>query len=277
MKTLGKITILLCGTLLIIFTMDFADFGDSNSPASNHISSYYIKNVMHDTNVPNIVTAILADYRGYDTMFETAVVLTAGLVCFFLLRLPKDENKYKYYRHIQTGFTLKIKKGKGIKIHKNSKTFNRIDSDWVPFDMITKNTVRLVIPFIQLFAFYVVAHGHHSPGGGFQGGVILGATIILFAISRNLRIALNKFSEKVAAIFSAIGVFVYAGCATLCLFFGKNFLDYSGIASLLKTDTVMARSHGILIVETGVAIAVTSVMIWLYYNLASAGKQEEGL
>lgn len=58
---------------------------------------------------------------------------------------------------------------------------------------------------------------------------------------------------------------------------GAGFLNYSALASLLGVDPVSARSHGILIVEIGVGIAVTAVMVWIYYNLSSAGRQDEGL
>lgn len=274
MKILGKITILLCGILLLIFTGELPDWGDVNSPASTHLSPYFIEHSMEDTAVPNIVTSVLADYRGYDTMFETTVILTAGLACFLLLRIPQAASKHKYYRHLPTGLTLRII---GSKLPGDSKVFRRMDSKWVPYDFIIRHTCRLVIPFIQIFALYVVAHGHHSPGGGFQGGVVLGAAVILFAISRNLRIAISGFSEKIAALFSAVGVFLYAGTGALCLLLGEAFLDYSALAPIFGTDRVMARSHGILIVEIGVAIAVMSVMIWIYYNLSSAGKQDEGL
>ena len=50
---------------------------------------------MEDTSVPNIVTAILADYRGYDTLFETAVIFSAGLACFFLLRIPEHQAPHR--------------------------------------------------------------------------------------------------------------------------------------------------------------------------------------
>ena len=71
--------------------------------------------------------------------------------------------------------------------------------------------------------------------------------------------------------------FIYAGIGTLCLILGQNFLNYDALASLLSTSRAMARSHGILFVEIGVAMAVLSVMIWIYYNLSSAGKQDEGI
>ncbi len=275
MKLLGKLTVFLCGLLLIVFAGQFPDFGDPDSPAATHLSPYFIQHTMEDTAVPNIVTSVLADYRGYDTMFETTVILTAGLACFFLLRLPEEDEKEIYFRHRPTGVTLRIEECGAAP--EDSRVFQRIDSQWVPSDIIIRSTSRLLIPFIQIFALYVVAHGHHSPGGGFQGGVVLGAAVILFAISQNLRVAIAKFSEKTAAILSAAGVFIYAGTGMLCLLIGENFLNYGALAPLLGTDRVMARSEGILIVEIGVAIAVMSVMIWIYYNLSSAGKQDEGL
>lgn len=88
---------------------------------------------------------------------------------------------------------------------------------------------------------------------------------------------INRFGEKTAALFSATGVFIYAGTAALCLVMGENFLNYSALAPLLGTDRIMARSHGIFSVEIGVAVAVMAVMIWIYYNLSSAGRQDEGL
>ena len=54
--------------------------------------------------------------------------------------------------------------------HQVLRPLKKSTAQWVPYDFIIKTTSRLLIPFIQLFALYVIAHGHHSPGGGFQGG-----------------------------------------------------------------------------------------------------------
>jgi multicomponent Na+:H+ antiporter subunit B len=59
--------------------------GDPRSPASTHISPYYIEHSHHETGAPNFVTAVLADYRGYDTLGETTVIFTAGLACLLIL------------------------------------------------------------------------------------------------------------------------------------------------------------------------------------------------
>lgn len=264
------------GGLLAYGVQYFPMWGDAHSPASTYLSPHYLTHAIDETAVPNIVTAVLADYRGYDTMFETTVVFAAGLACFFLLRVFRtDDPTFRLYRHTPSGITLRIEKGG--KFPKESQTFERIDNVWVPHDLIIKITARFVVPFLILFALYVVAHGHHSPGGGFQGGVIIGASIILYAISFNLRIASLRVSEQSAAWLGSIGVLLYAGTGVICMAMGADFLNYGAMAGLLLSDPIMARSHGILIVEIGVAITVSAVMIWIYYILSSAGKLDEGL
>jgi multicomponent Na+:H+ antiporter subunit B len=83
--------------------------------------------------------------------------------------------------------------------------------------------------------------------------------------------------ERLITFLCTLGVIIYAGTGALCMLFKKNYLDYSSLANIFGVDPVSARSHGILIVEIGVGIAVMAVMVVLYYNLASAGKQDEGL
>lgn len=276
MKTIAFFTVLFCGSLMMFCTLEFPDWGDPNAPASQHLSPYFIEEALNDTAVPNIVSAVLADYRGYDTMFETAVIFAAGLGCFFLLRsFSKKRRSERLFRHIPTGIVLNIKDGG--KIPEDTSPFERVDSHWTPYDLIIQTTCRLIIPSIQIFGLYVIAHGHHSPGGGFQGGVILGASIILLAISNDLRSTLGRMGERVSAILAAAGVLIYAGVGFLCLLLGAAFLDYRALAPLLRSGTVMARSHGILFIEIGVGLAVMTVMVWLYYNISSAGKHDEGL
>ncbi len=276
MKYFGLIAVLLFGAVIWTSSLQFPAVGDPYAPASLHVSDDYIEHALEETAVPNLVTAVLADYRSYDTMFEAAVVLAAGLACFFLLRrFRRRPPPYRLYRHIDTGITLMIEKGG--KEPTDSDEFERIDANWVPYDIIIKKAAALVIPFLQLFALYVIFHGHHSPGGGFQGGVIFGATLILLALSTDLRSTLREMPEKSSALMASTGLFIYAGTGALCLLLGANFLDYGNLSRLLAVDPVMARSHGILLVEIGVGVAVSAVMIWIYYNLVSAGRQDEGL
>ena len=276
MKRAAIIIVALFGALLVYCARDFPPWADPSSPANTHVSPRYIEKTMSETSVPNIVTAVLADYRGYDTMFETIVIFTAGVACLFLLRMPRRlEPGTRLYRHVPSGMTFRIRKKK---YHpQETGTFERIDLEWVPHDIIVQTGSRIIVPISQIFALYVIAHGHHSPGGGFQGGVILGAAVILYAISNNLHAAVIRYSEKTAALLCGLGVVVYAGTGALCMLNGANFLDYAGLAGILGVDPVTARSHGILMVEIGVGMAVMAVIVHIYYNLASAGKHDEGL
>ncbi|MFZ0447835.1 MAG: hydrogen gas-evolving membrane-bound hydrogenase subunit E [Desulfatiglandaceae bacterium] len=275
MKKIGLIIVCLSGALLLYATQDFPRWGDPNSPASTHVSPRYIQKSLEETDVPNLVTSILADYRGYDTMFETTVIFAAGLSCFILLRAFKKKEDDLYYRHISTGITLHIKGDKTIPA--SSKEFERIDTMWTPYDLIIKTVCRFLVPFIQIFALYVLAHGHESPGGGFQGGVIFGASFIVIAIAFDLRTALIRFKEKMDGLLSALGVFIYAGLGALCLLLGGNFLNYKELATILPMDPVEARAYGILGVEIGVFIAVMAVMLSIYVNIVSEGRHDEGL
>lgn len=67
------------------------EFGDPNAPANTHVSPVYIEGAEKESHSPNIVTAVLADYRGYDTLGETIVIFTAGLACILILMKREEE------------------------------------------------------------------------------------------------------------------------------------------------------------------------------------------
>lgn len=142
---------------------------------------------------------------------------------------------------------------------------------------IIRVSVRFLIPFIQLFGLYVIAHGHYSPGGGFQGGVILGASFILMAVAFDLKNSLERFREKVNGILGNVGVLIYVGTGFVCALLGGLFLDYAALAKVIPMEAAGWRSLGILIVEIGVGITVMSIMASLYWDLSSGGEMDEGL
>lgn len=79
--------------VFFIFTEGLPTVGDPDSPASTHVSPYYIENSHHDTGSPNFVTGILADYRGYDTLGETTVIFTAGVSAMLLLSRKQEDDE----------------------------------------------------------------------------------------------------------------------------------------------------------------------------------------
>ncbi len=90
MRLLPLITVLLVGGLLIWSAQDMPDMGDPNAPTNLHVAPYYIEHSEDEVGVENIVSAILADYRGYDTLGETTVIFTAGVSVLLLLRRRED-------------------------------------------------------------------------------------------------------------------------------------------------------------------------------------------
>ncbi len=274
MKFLAFIIAIACGSLLLFATADFPAWGDPDSPANSYLSPYYIQNSVKDTKVPNLVTSVLADYRGFDTMFETTVIFCAGLACFLLLRNYKKKEE-SFYRHIPTGVIIQFKNAD--KSLPSGKEFEHMDAEWVPHDIIIQTVCRVLIPFIQLYALYVIAHGDFSPGGGFQGGVIFGSSLILYAIAYNLRALVKRIKERLLGIFSATGVLIYSGIAFICMVLGGNFLDYGKLKLILPGDPEHVRALGMLGVEIGVGLAVMAVMIIIYVNIVSEGRHDEGL
>jgi multicomponent Na+:H+ antiporter subunit B len=127
--------------------------------------------------------------------------------------------------------------------------------------IIIKTIVRVITPFIQIFALYVIMHGHSSPGGGFQGGVILGACYILLSISFGMNEVERRFNERWLTVLVSLGVFIYASIGVLCLIFGANFLNY-GVLPIPE-----ARGMGVLGIEIGVSITVMAVMLSIFRDL----------
>ncbi len=91
MKTISLFVVLVTGAMLAYGTIDMPDFGDPQAPANHHVAPRYIEKTHEETGVINMVTSVLASYRGYDTLGETTVIFTAGISVILLLRRKRDE------------------------------------------------------------------------------------------------------------------------------------------------------------------------------------------
>ncbi|ALP53588.1 cation:proton antiporter [Candidatus Tenderia electrophaga] len=82
---LPLIVAVITGSALVYGTWDIPGFGAAEAPAQSHVARYYIDNALQETGVPNVVTAVLASYRGFDTLGEVVVVYTAGVAVLLLI------------------------------------------------------------------------------------------------------------------------------------------------------------------------------------------------
>ena len=135
-------------------------------------------------------------------------------------------------------------------------------------NLILRVIVKFLFPVIALFAFYVQFHGDYGPGGGFQAGVILGVAFIVYALVFGLQAIELVVPPHVLRIIASTGILIYAGTGIVTMLMGGNFLDYD----LLAPDPVSGQHLGIILIELGVGITVSAVMLMIFYSFASKGR-----
>lgn len=127
---------------------------------------------------------------------------------------------------------------------------------------------KILIPLIMLFALYVQFHGDYGPGGGFQAGVIFAAAIILYALIFGLEPAQRIFHSGLLRVLVAGGVLLYGSVGLATIVLGGNFLEYN----VLSHDPVHGQHLGIMLVELGVGITVTAVMVTIFFHFAGRSR-----
>ncbi|TKB45462.1 DUF4040 domain-containing protein [Thalassotalea mangrovi] len=234
---LPLLVVIVTGAALIYGTLDMPPFGDPENPANQHVAPRYIEESPQEVGLPNMVTSVLASYRAFDTLGETAVVFAAAIGVLSLLGLPK-----------QSQATIES----GLKSH-----------------LVLRVVAKLIIPLILVFALYVQFHGDYGPGGGFQAGVIAAAAIILYALVFGLPLATQVIQPKLLKILASMGVLIYAATGVAGLFFGGNFLDYNVLAS----DPVAGQHIGIIVIEFGIGVTVFAAILSIFYGFASQAER----
>ncbi len=232
--TLALGVVIATGALLIYGTLDMPHFGEADAPVHQHVAPRYLNDSMNEVGIPNVVTSILASYRGYDTLGETLVIFTAGIGVLSLLMVSRRTKE---------------------------KALQKVPAD-MQNQIILRVVAKMMLPLILIFALYVQFHGDYGPGGGFQAGVIFAAGIILYTMLFGLSLTQKVIKTEVVERLTAFGVLLYAGVGIACMLLGGNFLDYN----VLRHDPVHGQHLGILLVELGVGITVAAVMITLFFK-----------
>lgn len=124
---------------------------------------------------------------------------------------------------------------------------------------------KFLIPLIAIYGFYVHFHGEYGPGGGFQAGVILASSVILYSLIFGLDEAKRAFPPWLIRVGMTLGVLLYGGTGVLAMFLGGEFLNYS----VLAEESYKGQHIGIIAIELGILCAVTTVMIAIFYAFGS--------
>jgi multicomponent Na+:H+ antiporter subunit B len=213
-------------------------FGSADAPAHQHVAARYIEQSPEEIGIPNMVTSILASYRGFDTLGEVLVILTAAVGVMVLLIGTR--------RRVQP-------------------QEHPADDDMADHKVL-RIVGKMLIPLILIFSLYVQFHGEYGPGGGFQAGVIFAAAIILYAMLFGLNNAQQVIPLHIVRVLTALGVLLYGSVGVAGLLAGGNFLDYSVLAS----NPVVGQHVGIILIELGVGITVAASMILIFFSFSLA-------
>lgn len=233
-----KVAALLCClalvTILLVEVSYLPPIGSDSNPSSNEVSAKYIEDGLQDTGAVNIVTGMILDYRAFDTFGESNVLFIATCTVLILLRNDK-------------------KKGKGSAGEEEKR-----DSYYEPKnDSILQVVSAVLVPIIIIFGIYVILNGHLSPGGGFSGGAIIGAGLILYLNAFGFEKTERFFTEKTYKWISFCALTFYCLAKSYSFYTGAHHLE-SGIP--LGTPGAIISSGLILPLNICVGMVVACTM-----------------
>lgn len=229
-------------TMLLVAVSHLPTFGRADNPVNNEVAARYIENGLQETGAVNIVTGMILDYRAFDTLGESHVLFVATCTVLILLRVDKKDKKDIYETD---------------------------DRNYEPKnDVILQTVARILVPPIFIFGIYVILAGHLGPGGGFSGGAVIGAGLILY---------LNAFGfAKTEKFFTAKTYRTMSFGALACYSIAKSYSFYTGanhIESIIPLGTpgAILSSGLILLLNICVGIVVAGTMYTFYCMFRKGG------
>ena len=231
-------------SMLLVAVSYLPPVGSADNPASNEVVEKYIEDGMQDTGAVNIVTGMILDYRAFDTFGESNVLFIATCTVLILLRSDKKKDKRKA-----------AAEARREQYHEPKD------------DSILQKITFLLFPIIVIFGIYVILNGHISPGGGFSGGAIIGAGLILYANAFGFEKLNRFFTEKTYKTISFSALAFYCLAKSYSFFTGANHLE-SGIP--LGDPGAILSSGLILPLNICVGLVVACTM-YAFYTLFRKG------
>ena len=193
--------------LLMAVVAKMPRFGGADTLVDSEVSAFYVEHTMEETGAVNIVTGIILDYRGFDTLGESHVLFIA--VCAVLLMLSIKGEKDEKERLLEAAHEQYFEPR---------------------HDVILQSAARILTPLIFVFGLYIIFNGHLSPGGGFSGGAVLGAGLILYQNAFGYEKIERFFTYKTFRVVSVICLISYSCMKGYHFFTGANQLE-NGISA----------------------------------------------
>ena len=222
--------------ILLTTVMNMPGFGEEDNPINNEVSDRYLEHGAEETGSENVVTAMIIGYRGFDTFGESCVLfLAVAAVMILLLRDRKNTS------------------GREAGQMEREEAAAREHAD-----LILQQVAKVLTPFIFLFAIYVLLNGETSPGGGFSGGTILGAGLILYSAAFGVQRTRRFMNRRVYSAVRTFGLLLYGILYGIYIFIGANGLP-NHLAGM------------ILLIDLAVGLVVACTM-YGFYALFSRGE-----
>jgi len=231
------ISVLVCATMMAVLLLtvaDLPDYGKTGNPGENEVFYRYVQEGLHETGAINVVASIILDYRAFDTLGE-ALVLFAALIAVIVLL--KDERSVFDQHNLERGKYEPVA------------------------DQIFRTVAAVIVPCLLLFGLYIIANGHLSAGGGFSGGAVLGAAMIMYQLAFGSEKTRRFLNEKTFSRLVVGALLFYAGVKGFSFFTGGNHLDFS--FSLGQPGSIF--SAGLLLpLNAAVGLAVACTIFGLF-------------
>ncbi len=229
-------------TALVSVVITLPPLGEAKNPDNNEVSKRYIESGLEETGAVNMVAGMILDYRAFDTFGESCVLFVATICVMIMLRIDKKRER---------------------------ESESEGDSSYEPkHDLIIQKTALFLVPVILVYGIYVILNGHISPGGGFSGGSIMGAGLVLYLNAFGFE-KTEKFLNARSVKWITFGALIVYGLAKSYSFFtGANHLE-SGIP--LGTPGAILSSGLILILNICVGLVVACTM-YSFFALVRRGK-----
>jgi len=223
-------------------------FGAEDNPYNNEVSQRYIEQGIPETGAVNFVAGMILDYRAFDTFGESTVLFVASCGVIFLLKLGDHAPGKPSKAMLEAEYDDR---------HHEPKN-----------DGILQFAAKFLTPVILLFGIYIVLNGHISPGGGFSGGAVMGAGLILYLTAFGFEKTRRFFTYKMTRWISVLPLLCYAGMKSYSFFTGANHIP-GGVP--LGTPGAILSSGFILPLNICVGLIVMCTMYTFYALFRKGG------